>query len=109
MGRRDWEGFERGIAQSRKFVEGIANGVERADYECDLALVYAQGVYWKGDLAQAEAAAREAIRLLTASDPSDSRGRRGMAHGFLGEIYLDRDQPSLAAEEFRSTVALAEN
>lgn len=106
--RRDFPGFDQNLEQARQRAEALKDESLRREFRADLALMSIHGTYWRGDLAGAELAARDAIQLLASLDPADKHGRLSAAHTFLGEILLDNEQTSRAVEEFRAGARLAQ-
>jgi tetratricopeptide (TPR) repeat protein len=107
LDRRDFPAFDQNLEQARKRAEALKDEALRLEFRGDLALMAVQGTYWRGDLAGAELAARDAIQLLESLDPADKHGRLSSAYTFLGDILLDGEQTSRAVEEFRAGAHLA--
>ncbi len=108
LNRRDFQSFDQNLERSKQMTEALRDEALRDEFRGDLALMGVQGAYWRGDIAGAELAARRAIELLASLDPTDRRGKLALAHFFLGDIFLDNDQPAQAAEAFRASASLAE-
>ncbi|MFN7922776.1 MAG: hypothetical protein U0Q16_21905 [Bryobacteraceae bacterium] len=108
LDRRDFDAFDRNLARTKQMAEEIRDEALRVQFRSSLALLSIQGAYWQGDMRIAELTARQALEVLEAAGPGDRRGQICSAHSFLGDIFLDQDKPSQAADEFRAAAALAE-
>jgi tetratricopeptide (TPR) repeat protein len=104
LARRDWKTFDRRRALALEAAEGIRRNHVREYMLGDLALMAAQGAYWRGEIEETQQQLKLAIERIELAGAPDRGIKLAMARHLWGDACFDAGELDQAEDQFRAAV-----